>query len=231
MLRYVALGDSLTIGNAVSASERWPNQLVAALAVEAAEAGGEPPLELTANLAAGDSSTRDLVEDQLPQLEGLRPELCSVLIGFNDLWQQVGEDEYVRNLNTILDAIEALVGARRTFGVTSADLAVTPFASDERDDRVRFLIDAYGWRVSELPSLLSLISTQVRARNLILAQVLGARGVPVADIHDLSLRAAHDRSLVATDNMHPSGRQYTLWLDRIVPVARNVLGLTAPTPT
>lgn len=224
-MRYVALGDSLTIGNAVSASERWPNQLVTTLAAEAAKAGRKPPLELVGNLATSDASTRDVIAVQLPQLERLRPELCSILIGFNDPWQWVGEDEYVRNLNTILDTIEALVGAQRTFGVTSADLTVTPFASDEDDERIPFLIDAYGWRDSQFPALLSLISTQVRARNTFFAEVLGAREIPVADIHDVSLDAAHDRSLVAADNMHPSGRQYILWLDRIVPVVRNLLGL------
>lgn len=224
-MRYVALGDSLTIGNAVSAAERWPNQLVAALAAEAALAGRPPPLELVGNLATSDFSTRDVIAVELPQLESLRPNVCSVLIGFNDLWQWVGEDEYVRNLNTILDAIEALVGARRTFGVTSADPTVTPFVSDEEDGRIPFLIEAYRWRDSEFPALLGLIATQVRARNMIFAEVLGAREIPVADIHDVSLAAAHDPSLVAADNLHPSGRQYTLWLDRIVPVVRELLDL------
>ncbi|HEX3264212.1 MAG TPA: hypothetical protein VHR16_00970 [Candidatus Limnocylindrales bacterium] len=102
---------------------------------------------------------------------------------------------------------------------------MTPFASDQSDERVPFLIASYRWRDSELVSLLSLISTQVRVRNAIFAEVLGARSIPVADIYDLSLAAAHDRSLVAADNLHPSGRQYTLWLDRIVPVVRELLGL------
>ena len=109
--------------------------------------------------------------------------------------------------------------------MTSFDPTVTPFASDEDDNRIPLLIEAYRWRNSHFPSLLSLISTQVRARNTIFAEVLGARGVPVADIYDLSLAAAHDRSLVAADNLHPSGRQYTLWLDRIVPVVQDLLEL------
>ena len=40
-LRYVALGDSYTIGTSVSAAERWPDQLVARL----------DAIELVANLA------------------------------------------------------------------------------------------------------------------------------------------------------------------------------------
>lgn len=222
-MRYVALGDSLTIGNAVPVSERWPNQLVATLAAEAALAGRKPPLELVGNLATSDFSTRDVITVELPQLENLRPEVCSILIGFNDLWRWVGEDEYIRNLKAILDAIETLVGAGRTFGVTIPDLTVTPFVSDEDDDRIPFLIEAYAWRVSEFPALLSLISTQIRVRNQIFAEILGGRGIPCADVHDLSLDAAHDRSLVSEDNLHPSGRQYTLWLARIVPVVRALL--------
>ena len=51
-----------------------------------------------------------------------------------------------------------------------------------------------------------------------------SRGIAVVDIHDLSLRAAGDRSLVATDGLHPSGAQYALWVDRIAPSVEALLG-------
>jgi lysophospholipase L1-like esterase len=203
-VRYVALGDSYTIGNAVSRGERWPDQLVAMLAAEALAAGREPPLELVGNLATSDFTTRDVIAVELPQLESLRPEVCSLLIGTNDVVQLVDEDEYGPNLEAILDAIEAIVGRGRTFGVTTADFTVTPFGRDYGDPR--------------------LFSAQLRARNQIFANVLGSRGVPVADVYDLSLDAARDPTLVAADDLHPSGRQYTLWLARIVPVVRELLG-------
>ena len=65
-LQYVALGDSYTIGTSVEETERWPNQLVAAV--------GSNVLELKANLAVTGYTSRDVIEFQLPQLEQLRPD-------------------------------------------------------------------------------------------------------------------------------------------------------------
>jgi hypothetical protein len=38
-------------------------------------------------------------------------------------------------------------------------------------------------------------------------------GADYGDSHDLSLRAATDRSLIADDGLHPSGAQYALWVE------------------
>jgi lysophospholipase L1-like esterase len=40
------------------------------------------------------------------------------------------------------------------------------------------------------------------------------------DIHDISLRAATERGLVARDGLHPSGAQYALWVERILAAVR-----------
>ena len=44
------------------------------------------------------------------------------------------------------------------------------------------------------------------------------------DIDDLSLQAATDPSLVALDGLHPSGAQYALWVERILPAVETLLG-------
>ena len=46
------------------------------------------------------------------------------------------------------------------------------------------------------------------------------RGIAFVDIFDISARADRDRTLVARDGLHPSGVQYGLWVDRIEPVVR-----------
>ena len=43
-------------------------------------------------------------------------------------------------------------------------------------------------------------------------------GIACVDIFDLSVRAGHDRMLVAADGLHPSGAQYAAWVERIAPV-------------
>ena len=50
-----------------------------------------------------------------------------------------------------------------------------------------------------------------------------ARWIALVEIYDLSLLAATDRSYVAGDGLHPSGRQYRLWVDRILPVVSRML--------
>jgi len=197
-LRYVALGDSYTIGTSVGEAERWPNQLVAALGAS------RPRLVLVGNPAVNGYTTRDVIADELPQLDELGPEFASLLVGVNDVIQGVSEDEYRSNLGRIFDDLITRAGARHLVAVTTPDYTVTPAGAD------------YGDPVT--------VSASIRRYNAILTEVATDRGIAVVDIYGLSLRAADDRSLVADDGLHPSGAQYALWVERIVPVVEELLG-------
>jgi lysophospholipase L1-like esterase len=193
-IRYVALGDSYTIGTSVAEAERWPNQLVARVA----------GLELVANLGVNGFTSRDLIEVELPRLDGLRPEVLSVLIGVNDVVQGVPAEQYRRNVVSILDAAVDRVGAENVVVVTTPDYTVTPHGSDYGDPAQQ--------------------AAGIREHNAIITEVARALGIVVVDIHDISLEAANDRSLVAADGLHPSGAQYARWVERIVPAMEAILG-------
>lgn len=197
-VRYVALGDSFTIGTSVTERDRWPNQLADRL----------PALQLVANLGVNGFTTADLIAVELPQLPGLRPQLVSVLIGVNDVVQGVAEDAYRRNVIVILDELVARVGAANIFLVTTPDYTVTPAGADYGDPAVQ--------------------AAKIRTYNAINAELAKARGIVVVDIYDISLGAATDRSLVASDGLHPSGSQYALWAERIAPVVAGLLAEAAP---
>jgi lysophospholipase L1-like esterase len=199
VLRYVALGDSYTIGTAVHHEhERWPNRLVAAL-------GPTPPtLELVANLGVNGFTSGDLIAAELPALEALRPAFASVLIGVNDVVQGVPLDAYRGNAVRIVDALLAALPATRIVTVATPDYTVTPQGA------------AYGEPATQ--------SAAIRAVNDTLRALAEERGIAFVDIFDLSLRAADDRSLVADDGLHPSGAQYALWVERIAPVVARLLG-------
>jgi lysophospholipase L1-like esterase len=204
-LRYVALGDSYTIGTSVEPGERWPDQLVAALAeARGTESEAAPNLDLVANLAVNGFTSRDVIEVELPQLDDLRPEFVTLLVGVNDVVQHVSPAAYRANVVTILDDLVGRVGPGRVLAVTTPDYTVTPAGAD------------YGDPTSQ--------AAGIRANNAIFAALATARGIAVVDIHDLSLRAAADRSLVASDGLHPSGAQYTLWVERILPAVEGRLG-------
>jgi lysophospholipase L1-like esterase len=197
-LRYVALGDSYTIGTSVGIEERWPDQLVAAL-------GPEPPsLELVANLAVNGFTSADVIAVELPALDGLGPDFVTLLIGVNDVVQGVSEATFRRNVVRILDELVGRLGARRVLVVTTPDYTVTPAGGDYGDPATQ--------------------AAGIRRFNALLTELAESRAIRVVDIHDLSLRAASDRSLVARDGLHPSGAQYALWVERILPVVEDLLG-------
>ena len=199
-LRFVALGDSYTIGTATrSPADRWPNQLVARL-------GGDPPvLALVANLAVNGSTSGDVIDRELPLLDEARPEIASLLIGVNDVVQGVSPATYRANVDRILEEIERRVPATRIVTVATPDYTVTPQGG------------AYGDPERQ--------SAGIRTMNAILLDVASAHGVAFVDVFDVSLRAATDRSLVADDGLHPSAAQYALWVERIEPVVARLVAV------
>jgi acyl-CoA thioesterase I len=201
-LRYVALGDSYTIGTALDrATDRWPDRLVVALA--GAEAAG-PSLELVANLGVNGFTSRDVIEVELPRLADLRPEFASLLVGVNDVVQGVSPATYRANVERILDELLRSLPANRIVTVATPDYTVTPQGANYGDPVVQ--------------------SASIRSANAALQALATERGIAFVDIHDLSLRAAADRSLVAGDGLHPSGAQYALWVERIAPLVRGLFG-------
>jgi len=197
-LRYVALGDSYTIGTSVEGSERWPDLLVRAL-------GTSPPtLRLAANLGVNEYTTRDLIRDELPALRALAPEFLSLLIGVNDVVQGVALGTYEANVETILESLLAHVPANRIVTVAIPDYTVTLAGADFGDPR----------RQHE----------GIVASNAVMARLAADRAIAYVDTFDVSLRAGNDRSFVADDGLHPSARQYAAWVERILPVVEALLG-------
>jgi lysophospholipase L1-like esterase len=164
-------------------------------------AGGA--LELVANLAQNGFTSRDVIEQEVPRLDDLRPGFASVLIGVNDVVQGVDEATYGRNVAAILDDLLRRLAPNRIVTVATPDYTVTPQG------------EAYGDPATQ--------AARIRRTNAILRAAAVARGIAFVDIHDLSLRAATDRALVAADGLHPSGAQYARWVERIAPVVEGLL--------
>ena len=197
-LRYVALGDSYTIGTGVSEAERWPDQLVARLA------GTDPALQLVANLGVNGYTSQDLIRDELPRLAELEHEFVTVLIGVNDVVRGVPEATYAANVAVILDELLARLPADRLVCVATPDYTVTPEGA------------AYGdpGRQSE----------SIAGVNEVLQRACAERDIRfVPEIFEISRGAGSDATLVAADGLHPSGAQYALWVDTIAPVVEDAL--------
>ena len=195
VVRYVALGDSYTIGTSVTVGERFPDQLVAAV---------RPRLELVANLGVDGYTTADLIRDELPALAALEPGFLTLLIGVNDVVQGVPAAAYERNVETILDRLLVRVPADRIVTISIPDYTVTPAGADYGDPTAK--------------------RAGIVANNATMARRCAERSIRFVDIFDISSGALEDRTLVATDGLHPSGAQYARWVERIRPVVRQVLG-------
>jgi acyl-CoA thioesterase I len=193
-VRYVALGDSYTIGTAVTDVERWPNQLAARI----------EEIELAGNLAVNGFTSADLIAEQLPQLDALRPGLVSLLIGVNDVVRGASDTEYASNVAIILDDLAERLPRDRIVCVATPDYTRTPRGTD------------YG-----NPDLQS---DRIVRINAILREACEQRGITfVPEIFEISQRAIEDPELVADDGLHPSGEQYRRWVEAIGPVVEVLL--------
>lgn len=197
-LRFVPLGDSYTIGTSVAEAERWPNQLVARL-------GGDPvSLHLVGNPATNGFASGDLIRAELPKLENLRPEFVTVQIGVNDVVQRVPDVDYSANLSLMLDSLLAELPAPRVLCLSSPDYTVTPQGA------------AFGQAETQRAGIMR--------NNEILRGAAEGRGIRfVPDIFEISQVAGDDRRMLARDGLHPSGAQYGLWVDALLPVVRELL--------
>jgi lysophospholipase L1-like esterase len=193
-VRYIALGDSYTIGTAVDEAERWPNQLVERV----------PSLDLVANLGVNGFTSADVIADELPALDAHRPEFMTLLIGVNDVVQGVPEEQYAGNVRTIIEALLERLPADRIVCIATPDYTKTPQGS------------AFGDPAQQ--------AAAIERANAILRTVCEEHEIAfVAEPHAISREAAGTPEMVADDGLHPSGEQYRQWTDAIAPIVDALL--------
>ncbi len=190
VISYLALGDSYTIGESVAEAERWPNQLVARLATDGTK------LQLVGNPSVTGYTTQDLIDRELPLVTELKPDFVTILIGVNDYVQGVESSIFKQRLEYIVDTVQKQIAdPNNVLLVTIPDYGKTPSGA-------RFGAPAE-------------TEAGIRTFNAIIAQTAASRKLPLADVFPASLLAAQDPALVASDGLHPSGKQYTAWTDVI----------------
>ncbi|MDL2335196.1 MAG: SGNH/GDSL hydrolase family protein [Chloroflexota bacterium] len=195
-IRYVALGDSYTIGTSVGESERWPDQLVGKLA-------GKIGLQLVANLGVNGYASANLIRDELPQLDALDADFVTILIGVNDVVRFTPADTYRDNLNEIFDFLLDRLPANRIVVVSTPDYTLTPAGNSFGDPiQQRAAINEF---------------------NAIEQELAQSRGITFVDISGMANEVTEDPLLTADDGLHPSGRQYAGWVELIAPAVANLL--------
>ncbi len=197
-VRYLALGDSYTIGEGVAARDRWPVQLAAAL-----RAGGLPVAE--PEIIATTGWTTDELRAAIDASAGTPPyALVSLLIGVNNQYRGRDLDNYRGEFAGLLATAVSMAGAEpaRVVVVSIPDWGVTPFAADKGADVVR-------------------VADEIDRFNAINRELAEGAGAHWVDVTAISRGAGRD--LLVGDGLHPSAAQYAMWTARILPVARQIL--------
>ena len=200
-MRYLALGDSYTIGEGVGADERWPDQLAALLRGQGMAVG---PPEIVARTGWTTGELMAGIDRAAPS--GCF-ELVSLLIGVNDQYRGMEAGEYRAPFRALLERAVTFAGgeAPRVIVLSVPDWSVTPFAQGR--DRAR-------------------IASEIDRFNAVNRHETVARGARYVDVTQASRAAppAGAGPRLAPDGLHPSGEMYAVWARLVLPNARLALG-------
>lgn len=188
--RFLALGDSYTIGQSVAPQERWPVQLVSRLRASGADTF-DPEIIARTGWRTDDLSSAIASTPLSPPYD-----LVSLLIGVNNYFQGRTPESYRPEFEGLLATAIRLAGGRsdKVFVVSIPDYGYTPFGRNNQP----------------------VISAGIDAYNRINEAIAAQYGVAYYNITDISRRGLQDPTLVASDGLHPSGKMYTEWVDRII---------------
>jgi len=185
---YLALGDSYTIGEAVSLPHSFPYQTVQILRSEGwAMAAPE--------IIAKTGWTTDELSDALQGYVFSRHyDLVTLLIGVNNQYRGRSVETYAPECEALLvRAIELAQGsAERVFVLSIPDYGVTPFAREKELNAVR-------------------IAAEIDQYNAVARALAAQYKCHFVDITPGTREAATDSALLASDGLHPSETDYRRW--------------------
>ena len=196
--RFLALGDSYTIGESVAIADRWPNQLALQLRKSGIDIANPEIIAKTGWTTDDLSSAIDAAKPHG------RYALVTLLIGVNNQYRGRDAEQYRKEFAALLQRAIGFAGGdpKRVVVVSIPDWGVTPFAANR--DRAK-------------------IAAEIDRFNAINAEETKRAGARYADVTPGSRQAASDKSLVAPDGLHPSAAMYAQWVSVIAPQAEPAL--------
>lgn len=205
-IRYLALGDSYTIGEKVAEKDRWSNQLAALIEAspQFQEAEGLDEEIHVRIIARTGWTVNELWQGMQVNPPSGRYDLVSLLIGVNDQYRGLPVDGYREDFRFMLGKAVEYAGGdpRRVIVLSIPDWGFTPFAADRDTEPISQQIDEFN------------------AVNLEETKAVGAHYV---DVTVISRMAMDDFDLITGDRLHPSGKMYAMWAEKTLPVALEIL--------
>lgn len=190
---YLALGDSYTIGEMVQPAENFPNQVTTMMK--------EDGIRVETRIIAVTGWTTDELEAGIVAANQESPlheqyDFVSLLIGVNNQYRGRSVDNYKTEFEELLKKAIRFAGNRpqRVVVLSIPDWGITPFA--EGRDRTQ-------------------IATEIDAYNTANKEISLRYGTPYINITPWTREAAADKSLLAADGLHPSGKEYRRWAEKV----------------
>ena len=138
---------------------------------------------------------------ELPEVEKLRPDFVTVLIGANDSFGQKDVKVYHQQLRELLDKLELMVtDPKNIVLITIPDYTKSPsFKLYQSEDELKL----------------------IREYNEVIKEEGKQRSLAVADIFPISQTMTDDADYV-DDGLHPSAQGYLKWEKVIFPIVLNL---------
>jgi len=196
--RFLALGDSYTIGEGVSDDERWPNHLVSMLRARGVEIDAP-------HIIARTAWTTDELQDAIDAEKPRGPfELVTLMIGVNDQYRSRPVSSFEPEFQALVKRSIGFAGKKpgRVIAISIPDWGATPYARG-RDGNA--------------------IAKEIADYNGAARAIAEKAGVAWIDVTEMSRAMLDDSTLVAVDGLHPTGEMYRRWAEAILPDAERVL--------
>ena len=196
--RMLNLGDSYTVGEAVLSAENFPHQLASQLKKSGIEISSPEIIAVTG------WTTAELMNGIKENPPTPPYDVVTLLIGVNNQYRGKSIDEYRKEFRELLNLAIGYANKKvnHVIVISIPDWGVMPFADGRDRNKIAEEIDAFN-KVNEDEAKTS--------------------GCHYINITDISRKAMTDLSLAASDGLHPSAKQYSLWVEKIFPVAKEIL--------
>ena len=189
-MKFLALGDSYTIGESVAEDQRWPVLLVRELNARGKNFAN-PKIIATTGWRTDDLKNAIVKEDPSKDYD-----LVSLLIGVNNQYQGKSVESYAPEFEDLLKMAIAFAGGdeSKVFVVSIPDYGFTPFGKEKQEK----------------------ITRELNEYNRVNKTIAGKYGIKYFNITDVSRKGFDEPELVASDGLHPSGKMYAEWVKIIL---------------
>ena len=187
-LTYLALGDSYTIGQSVPPEQAFPNQL-------ANQLQGFKVNAPTIIARTGWTTDQLIYAIDNSDIKSNTYDFVTLLIGVNDQYGRLSQENYRIKFQQVLNTAIKFAGRIRehVFVLSIPDYGVTPYAQGKE----------------------AIIGPEIDQFNNINREISSNAKVNYVEITGISKLAANDLTLLADDGLHPSGKMYGMWVDKL----------------